>query len=99
MPQNDYVGRTVHDPERGRRIAVLRERSGMTQPAAAEAVGVALRTYQLWEAGHGISWRNLERLAGAFGTSVELILDTSESTLRRIEDKIDRLLELLDRED
>jgi len=82
----------MYDPERGRRIAALRERYHLTQPAAAEAVGVALRTYQLWEAGHGISWGNLEKLADTFGTSVEIILDTSESTLRRIEDKIDELL-------
>jgi len=83
----------MYDPERGRRIAALRERHHLTQPAAAEAVGVALRTYQLWEAGHGINWGNLERLADTYGTSVELILDTSESTLRRIEDKVDELLE------
>lgn len=87
----------MFDAERGRRVAALRERHQMTQPAAAEAIGVALRTYQLWEAGHGISWRNLHRLAETFETSVEIVLDTSESALTRIEDKLDEILERLER--
>lgn len=97
MAQRPYVMRGVRDPERGRRIAALRQRHQMTQPVAADAIGVALRTYQLWEAGENLTWGNLQRLAEAFHTSPELILDVSEGPLKRIEDKLDELLERVDR--
>ena len=57
----------------GRRIAELRERSRMTQEIAADKAGVTLRAYQKWEAGGGIQYANLAKLAEVFRVPVERI--------------------------
>lgn len=96
----------------GRHIARLRARKRLTQPAAAERVGVALRTYQQWEGGVSLPyWRNLERLADVLDTTPEHILtgETAappappaptygdfDARLDRLEDKMDRLLRALE---
>lgn len=67
----------------GRRIAQLRERAHLTQDAAADRVGVTLRAYQKWEAGGGIQYANLEKLAVLFGTSVEATLRKPSVTTSR----------------
>jgi transcriptional regulator with XRE-family HTH domain len=63
----------------GRRIAQLRERAHLTQEAAADKAGVTLRAYQKWEAGGGIQFANLQRLAEALNTSVEQITGEVET--------------------
>lgn len=47
--------------EIGARIKQLRGR--VPQPVIADRVGVTLRAYQAWEAGGGIAWDNLIKLA------------------------------------
>jgi transcriptional regulator with XRE-family HTH domain len=63
----------------GRRIAQLRERGHLTQEAAAERAGVTLRAYQKWEAGGGIQYANLQKLATALKASVEEITGEAET--------------------
>lgn len=63
----------------GRRIAQLRERAHLTQEAAADKAGVTLRAYQKWEAGGGIQYANLQKLADALGTTVEQITGDAET--------------------
>ena len=56
------------------RIRELRERRHLTQPEVADAVGVSLRGYQLWEAGDSDPGpRNLKALAAFFEVSPEFI--------------------------
>jgi transcriptional regulator with XRE-family HTH domain len=57
--------------ERGDRIRELR--AGIPQPRIADQVGVTLRAYQEWEAGGGIGWDNLVKLAEVFGVTEEYI--------------------------
>lgn len=63
----------------GRRIAQLRERAHLTQEAAAERAGVTLRAYQKWEAGGGIQYANLQKLATALKATVEEITGEAET--------------------
>jgi transcriptional regulator with XRE-family HTH domain len=63
----------------GRRIAQLRERAHLTQEAAADRAGVTLRAFQKWEAGGGIQYSNLQRLAEALRTTVEEITGEAET--------------------
>lgn len=95
----------------GARIAELRERSHLTQPAVAERAKVALRTYQTWEAGDATPrWHNYERLAGVFGVKVEDILgaagppedpaiDQIRRTLAEIKEQLAELTRRLPPED
>lgn len=62
--------------EIGERIAAHREELRLTQPVVAERVGVSLRAYQNWEAGHTrIAWPNLERLSGILQVPADQILN------------------------
>lgn len=62
--------------EVGERIAASREELRLTQPVVAERVGVSLRAYQNWEAGHTrIAWPNLERLSGILHVPADQILN------------------------
>lgn len=84
-------------------------RGGVPQPVIAERVGVTLRAYQAWEAGGGIGWENLIRLAKALDVSEEYLLygdagderragtrlENVERAQHRIEAKIDALMEKL----
>lgn len=85
----------------GARIAELREHHHWTQPAAAERARVSLRTYQTWEAGDATPrWHNYERLAKAFGVTVDEIISAAPvgsangvaEQLSRIEAKLDAVL-------
>lgn len=61
--------------ETGQRVAQLRKIRRKTQPVVAGEVGVALRTYQTWEAGEvTISWEKLDVLAEVLDTSPEYLL-------------------------
>jgi transcriptional regulator with XRE-family HTH domain len=68
------------------------------QPQIAERVGVTLRAYQEWEAGGGIAWPNLEKLADIHGVSTDWLEHGDEqpvpapSQLDRIERKLDEVL-------
>lgn len=57
----------------------MRERAHLTQEAAADKAGVTLRAYQKWEAGGGIQYANLQRLADALKTTVEQITGEVET--------------------
>jgi transcriptional regulator with XRE-family HTH domain len=85
----------------GRRIAELRERARLTQEAAADKAGVTLRAYQKWEAGGGIQYANLTRLAEVFRVPVERITGeesapdpfATSTQLDRLEQRIGQLLD------
>jgi hypothetical protein len=68
------------------------------QPLIAAEVGVTLRAYQSWEAGGGIAWPNLQRLAEIHGVSTNWLEHGDEkphaarSQLDRIEHKLDEVL-------
>lgn len=82
--------------EIGARIRELRGR--VPQPVIAERVGVTLRAYQAWEAGGGIAWDNLVKLAEVFEVSEDYIEyglggDYKPGTnMARIEQKLDAIL-------
>lgn len=63
----------------GRRIAELRNERRFTQEEAADLAGVTLRAYQKWEAGGGIQFANLRKLADIFGTTTEYIVGTADT--------------------
>jgi len=75
----------------------------MTQEVAADKAGVTLRAYQKWEAGGGIQYANLQKLAEVFRVPVERITgeeDTPDpfataSQLDRIERNQREILRLL----
>lgn len=52
-------------------------RGPRSQQAVATETGVSVRAYQSWEAGHGISWPNLESLAYVLGVDPAQLLDTA----------------------
>lgn len=85
---------------RGERIRELR--GGVPQPRIAEQVDVTLRAYQEWEAGGGIAWDNLERLAEVHSVSPEYIeygvagRPRPGTDIERLEGKLDHALALLD---
>lgn len=89
--------------EIGARIKELREGRRLTQPVVADRVGVTLRAYQAWEAGGGIAWQNLGRLAEVLGVDEDHVLYgppeervvAGGSQLDRIEAKLDELLSRL----
>ncbi len=68
------------------------------QPQIADEVGVSLRAYQQWEAGGGIAWTNLKRLADIHGVSTEWLENGDERhepaqpQLDRIERKVNEVL-------
>jgi hypothetical protein len=78
------------------RIRVLR--GPRPQPQIAAEVGVSLRAYQGWEAGGGIAWPNLQRLADIHGVTTNWLEhgderpEAARSQLDRIERKLDELL-------
>ena len=63
----------------GRRIAELRNDRHLTQEEAADLAGVTLRAYQKWEAGGGIQFANLRKLADIFGTTPEYIAGSADT--------------------
>ena len=69
------------DPKRGERITALRLARGFkTQAELAVALGYTQSaTISDWEAGAGISDRNLRRLARALNTTTDRILEGTES--------------------
>jgi transcriptional regulator with XRE-family HTH domain len=73
-------------------------RGGRPQPQIAEQVGVSLRAYQEWEAGGGIAWANLKRLADIHGVSTAWLEhgderpELAQPQLNRIENKLDEVL-------
>jgi transcriptional regulator with XRE-family HTH domain len=71
--RNLAVEMTLRQRAMGRRIAELRERAHLTQEAAADKAGVTLRAYQKWEAGGGIQYANLQKLADVFSVPVDRI--------------------------
>jgi hypothetical protein len=68
------------------------------QPQVADEVGVTLRAYQEWEAGGGIAWPNLRKLAEVHRVSTNWLEHGDEqperahSQLDRIERKLDDVL-------
>jgi hypothetical protein len=78
------------------RIRVLR--GARPQPQIAHEVGVTLRAYQEWEAGGGIAWPNLRRLAEVHGVTTDWLEngdgqpEHAHAQLDRIERKLDELL-------
>lgn len=82
--------------EVGARIKELR--GPKPQPLIADEVGVTLRAYQEWEAGGGIAWANLQKLAAVFNVSENYLLYGAAETrgpqtqLDRIESKLNELL-------
>ncbi len=68
------------------------------QPRIAAEVGVTLRAYQAWEAGGGIAWPNLEKLAEFHGVTTSWLEHGDagpglpRTQLDRIESKLDQLL-------
>jgi transcriptional regulator with XRE-family HTH domain len=78
--------------EVGARIKELR--GPRPQPLVADKVGVTLRAYQAWEAGGGIAWENLQRLAEFFAVSENFLLygaETPEGPQTQL-DRIERQL-------
>lgn len=56
------------------RIKELRERKRATQPEVADAIGISLRGYQAWEAGHSTpNGQNLKALAEYHETTPDYI--------------------------
>jgi len=68
------------------------------QPQIADEVGVTLRAYQEWEAGGGIAWPNLRKLADVHRVSTNWLEHGDEqperahSQLDRVEQKLDDVL-------
>ena len=68
----------VRDPdgfvrEVTRRIAAARQAAGLTQEAAAQRYGTALKNWQRFEAGQNITLHTLARIAGTIGTTPEAL--------------------------
>ena len=63
------------DLERGQRIKELRESRHLTQEAMADKLGVTLRGYQEWEAGGGIKWENVKKLAKQHGVEADFLMN------------------------
>ena len=96
------------DLERGLRIKELRESRHLTQEAMADALGVTLRGYQEWEAGGGIKWDNVKKLAKFHTVDADYLMngpraDTPDpfgqngsDRLDRMDERIDRLAELIE---
>ena len=97
------------DLERGLRIKELREARHLTQEAMADALGVTLRGYQEWEAGGGIKWDNVKKLAAFHSVEADYVMngpktDTPDlmapgdsQRLDQIDERIDRLAELIEK--
>jgi hypothetical protein len=87
--------------EVARRIKELR--GPRPQEALANEIPVTLRAYQEWEAGGGIAWANLQRLAEIHGVSTNWLLygderpEGARSQLDRIEAGVKELLARSDR--
>lgn len=104
----DWLAQVADDMDiaRAERLATLFERSPFTrQKDLADAIGVETRTVQRWLAGEGIAKRNWTELADALDTTVRFLVFGEEepkvdaSQLDRIEEKLDRLLAMLEGED
>jgi len=69
----------------GRRVAELRAERGLTQQEAADALEMALKSYQRIEAGaQNLTLRTLVRVAGAFGArAVDLLSAPVSHKVRR----------------
>jgi transcriptional regulator with XRE-family HTH domain len=62
------------DPERGRRIAALREAADLVQKELADKLNVDPQSVSRWERGGKMNPKNLDRLAAFFKVSAEFIL-------------------------
>jgi transcriptional regulator with XRE-family HTH domain len=97
--RNVQIEMALQQRAMGRRIAEMRERRRLTQEAAADLAGVTLRAYQKWEAGGGIQYANLSRLAEVFHVPVDRITGeesapdpfATASQLDRIEQQVTEL--------
>lgn len=88
--------------EIGERIVqARREAGGMRQEELADLIGVSVRSMQAYESGEVVPYRYLKELERVLGRPMAWILhgdqaiEGSDRTLARIEQKLDRLLELL----
>lgn len=67
----------------------LRAERALSQPEAAELVGVSLRQWQRWEHGDVPHQRNIRLIADAFGVKPSSLFGSpDESQLDRIEDSL-----------
>lgn len=63
-----------------KRLRVARETSGLTQQAAAERIGISLRTYAAYEGGKKFpELKRLPNVAGALGVSVGFLFENLEN--------------------
>lgn len=101
----DTLRAQMADLSRGQRIKDLRESRHLTQEAIAERLGVTLRGYQAWEAGGGIKWDNVKRLATFHKVNPDFVMNGPDETgeasanatqLDRIEMKLDLLTAQID---
>jgi hypothetical protein len=85
------------DPEQQKAVAArVKELRGLRpQPQMAAEVGVSLRAYQEWEAGGGIKWSNLQRLAEVHGVTPNYILYGDEEP-RGPKTQLDRMEAMLE---
>lgn len=80
----------------GQQITAERIRRELTQPEAADLLGVSLRAYQDWEAGRRLPRaRNLKRLREHFGIELEPIKEVAADKLDYIIERLDALTETL----
>ena len=94
------------DLERGQRIKELRESRHLTQEAMAETLDVTLRGYQEWEAGGGIKWDNVKKLAKFHKVDADFLMNGPQletpdpfgdaDQLNRIERRLDEIVKRLD---
>jgi DNA-binding XRE family transcriptional regulator len=96
------------DYVRAQLLQSLRERAHISQEKAAAEVGVSTKTMRTWEKGGKIRWENAKRLGAFYTISPESLVSRekdatpdlaapSESQLDVIEDKLDWLIDLLER--
>jgi transcriptional regulator with XRE-family HTH domain len=96
----------MSDYARGEHIRDLRERRHLSQEDVAHEVGVSTKTIRLWEKGGAIKWENAKRLAAFYEVEPDKLVTREEADLpgtsltvadverlRRIEEKLDELLE------
>jgi hypothetical protein len=99
-PATDTLHRDMASESKHEDIAarIRALRGSRPQPQIADEVGVTLRAYQEWEAGGGIAWPNLRKLAEVHRVSTNWLEHGDEqperahSQLDRIEQKLDKVL-------
>lgn len=74
------AGKVVKNFIGGARLKEIRERSGVTQEQAAQAVGMSSYGYRKWEYGLAKpnSWEKVYILAGLFGVSPTVLVSEGE---------------------